>query len=66
MKGGLNSAALEVHGISDSTGADALIPLDQPADSLMRAFRTEIKNDGVEFRTAETPGTTKRASFSRC
>jgi NADPH:quinone reductase-like Zn-dependent oxidoreductase len=32
----------------DALGADALIPLDQPADSLMRAFRTEIKNDGVD------------------
>jgi NADPH:quinone reductase-like Zn-dependent oxidoreductase len=32
----------------DALGADALIPLDQPANSLMRAFRTEIKNDGVD------------------
>ena len=32
----------------EALGADALIPLDQPASSLMRAFRTEIKNDGVD------------------
>jgi hypothetical protein len=32
----------------DALGADVLIPLDQPADSLTRAFRTEFKNDGVE------------------
>jgi NADPH:quinone reductase-like Zn-dependent oxidoreductase len=32
----------------EALGVDALIPLDQPASSLMRAFRTEIKNDGVD------------------
>jgi len=32
----------------DALGADVLIPLDQPADSLTRAFRTEMKNDGVD------------------
>jgi NADPH:quinone reductase-like Zn-dependent oxidoreductase len=32
----------------DALGADVLIPLDQPANSLTRAFRTEIKNDGVD------------------
>ena len=32
----------------EALGADVLIPLDQPADALTRAFRTEFKNDSVE------------------
>ena len=32
----------------EALGADVLIPLDQPANSLTKAFRTEIKNDGVD------------------
>jgi NADPH:quinone reductase-like Zn-dependent oxidoreductase len=32
----------------DALGADVLIPLDQPANALTMAFRTEIKNDGID------------------
>ena len=32
----------------DTLGADVLIPLAQPANALTMAFRTEIKNDGID------------------
>lgn len=42
---GRNAASLQ--GL-DALGADLLIPLDQPADVLTSAFRSEIKGDGVD------------------
>lgn len=33
----------------DALGADAVIPLDQPADELVQAFRSEMKGRGVDI-----------------
>jgi NADPH:quinone reductase-like Zn-dependent oxidoreductase len=47
----------------DALGADLLIPLDQPANMLTNAFRTEIKNDGVDVVLDYLWGPSARSRF---
>ena len=45
----------------DALGGNVLIALDQPADSLTRAFRTEMKNDGGDVVSTIFGGLQRRA-----